>query len=517
MESPDIAEVLARLRIEQRRAAAWQQLHGPLGDGSTSEQTEESAEDKYKQAVIELRITCPEVKSLTKLLGQAKQQEEEKKEEQRDAEMQEFGKQLLHLEELAKLRALDVKEDLRDREVIEFKQELNTLEEQQRPSQWSDGDRLCVESPADLRLVEPGEKGAARRCAVFHGAPQRQPSQSALAWREQRESRGRAESRAQETSSPRMLRFHHDGRQSTSTVYPPTLSMPLKLCPRSVEMTGVEIESEWIEGTPGHSIVTPDGLASAVIGVIHELETACERNEKGLMEMPAGRATSLCQGKAQDSTMRMLVQAMPLVCNNRADLRFVQVWNIPPDVLKKFVKKAGGSSASMAPVGAQLVMVKSPTAHADVQTAVLEAKSIPEAEALVGAIEKWKVGIPKMKAKVISEEDFENLLEKSTTCVVFVKNVPEDIEDESDIKNMGKDIERAQIGHHPQHGRYAIIQARSHGAARSCVDVFNIPHSGGVMTAELMTVYQQEMVLKGSSQSASRKRNGQRRSRSRRR
>ena len=90
-----------------------------------------------------------------------------------------------------------------------------------------------------------------------------------------------------------------------------------------------------------------------------------------------------------------------------ADLRFVQVWNIPPDVLKKplqwcfsfelqpmavmrpwnaatflvqavrvffglgllrklrFVKKAGGSSANMAPVGAQLVMVKSPTANAD--------------------------------------------------------------------------------------------------------------------------------------------------------
>mmetsp|Transcript_8967 Transcript_8967/g.21255 ORF Transcript_8967/g.21255 Transcript_8967/m.21255 type:complete len:548 (+) Transcript_8967:85-1728(+) len=108
-------EVLARLRIEQRRA--------------------ESAEDKYKQAVIELRRRDESVKSLTKLLGQAKQQEEEKKEEQRDAEMQEFGKQLLHLEELAKLRALDVKEDLRDREVIEFKQELSTLEEQQRPSQ----------------------------------------------------------------------------------------------------------------------------------------------------------------------------------------------------------------------------------------------------------------------------------------------------------------------------------------------------------------------------------------------
>ena len=31
----------------------------------------------------------------------------------------------------------------------------------------------------------------------------------------------------------------------------------------------------------------------------------------------------------------------------------------------RFVKKAGGSSADMAPVGAQLVMVKSPTANAD--------------------------------------------------------------------------------------------------------------------------------------------------------
>ena len=32
-----------------------------------------------------------------------------------------------------------------------------------------------------------------------------------------------------------------------------------------------------------------------------------------------------------------------------------------------------------------------------------------------------------VQAKVISEEDFENLLEKSTTCVVFVKNVPEEL------------------------------------------------------------------------------------------
>ncbi|CAE7178593.1 GCP1, partial [Symbiodinium necroappetens] len=76
-------------------------------------------------------------------------------------------------------------------------------------------------------------------------------------------------------------------------------------------MTGVEIESDWIEGSPGLSIVTPDGLVST--GVIHELETeAFERDQKGLTEMPAGRATSLCQGKAQDST-RMLVQAP--VCN----------------------------------------------------------------------------------------------------------------------------------------------------------------------------------------------------------
>ncbi|CAE7680412.1 GCP1, partial [Symbiodinium pilosum] len=155
------------------------------------------------------------------------------------------------------------------------------------------------------------------------------------------------------------------------------------------------------------------------------------------------------------------------------DLRFVQVWNLPPDVVKKplqwFVKKAGGSNSDMAPVGAQLVMVASTAGGADVQTAVLETKAIPQAEALVAAIEKWKVGIPKMKAKVISEDDFGNLLEKSKTCLVFVKNVPEDIEDEGDIKNMGKDIEKAQIGHHPQHGRYAIIQARSHEAARSCV------------------------------------------------
>ena len=72
-----------------------------------------------------------------------------------------------------------------------------------------------------------------------------------------------------------------------------------ELGPRSIAigMTGVEIESDWIEGTPGLSM-TPDGLVS---GVIHELETeAFERDQKGLTEMPAGRATSLCQGKAQE-------------------------------------------------------------------------------------------------------------------------------------------------------------------------------------------------------------------------
>ncbi|CAK9094227.1 unnamed protein product [Durusdinium trenchii] len=47
---------------------------------------------------------------------------------------------------------------------------------------------------------------------------------------------------------------------------------------------------------------------------------------------------------------------------------------------------------------------------------------------MVAAIEKWKVGIPKMKAKVMSQEEFENFLEKSKTCLVFVKNLPEDCE-----------------------------------------------------------------------------------------
>lgn len=197
------------------------------------------------------------------------------------------------------------------------------------------------------------------------------------------------------------------------------------------------------------------------------------------------------------------------------DLRFVQVWNVPPDVAKKtlqwFQKKAGGASAELAPVGAQLVTA------AEMQTAILEMKAIPEAEKMVAAIEKWKVGIPKMKAKVISQQDFENFLEKSKTHLVFVKNLPEDIEDEGDIKLMAKDIKKATIGTHPTHGRFAMIEATNHEAARACVDVFNIPHSGGVMTAELTTAYQQETVLKASKKGAGRRRNSRQRSRSKRR
>lgn len=182
------------------------------------------------------------------------------------------------------------------------------------------------------------------------------------------------------------------------------------------------------------------------------------------------------------------------------DLRFVQVWNVPPDVAKKtlqwFQKKAGGASAELAPVGAQLVTA------AEMQTAILEMKAIPEAEKMVAAIEKWKTGIPKMKAKVISQQDFENFLEKSKTHLVFVKNLPEDIEDEGDIKLMAKDIKKATIGTHPTHGRFAMIEATNHEAARACVDVFNIPHSGGVMTAELTTAYQQVPIGNGKTSGA---------------
>ncbi|CAJ1346099.1 unnamed protein product [Effrenium voratum] len=105
-------EVLARLETENKRA--------------------EVAEEKYRQAVIELRRRDESVKSLTKLLDQAKQQEEEKKEEERDAEMREFGQQLRQLEELAKQQAFEVKEQQRDKELTEFKDELDMIEEQQR-------------------------------------------------------------------------------------------------------------------------------------------------------------------------------------------------------------------------------------------------------------------------------------------------------------------------------------------------------------------------------------------------
>ncbi|CAK8991947.1 Probable tRNA N6-adenosine threonylcarbamoyltransferase [Durusdinium trenchii] len=136
------------------------------------------------------------------------------------------------------------------------------------------------------------------------------------------------------------------------------------------------------------------------------------------------------------------------VAKPELDLRFVQVWNVPPDVAKKtlqwFQKKAGGADAEMAPIGAQLVTA------AEMQTAILEMRDIPQAEKMVAAIEKWKVGIPKMKAKVMSQEEFENFLEKSKTCLVFVKNLPEDIEDPTDIKNMGKNIEKATTLSHKE-------------------------------------------------------------------
>ncbi|CAJ1446728.1 unnamed protein product, partial [Effrenium voratum] len=151
----------------------------------------------------------------------------------------------------------------------------------------------------------------------------------------------------------------------------------------------------------------------------------------------------------------------------------------------------------------------------EMQCAVLEMKAQQEAEKMIVAIDKWKVGIPKMKAKVISSQEFENFLERSKTLLVFVKNLPEDIEDEDDIKKMGQDIEKATIGNHPSHGRYAIIVAATHEAARACVDVFNIPHSGGVMTAELSTEYQRQMILKGSKKGATRGRRNTSRKRSR--
>eukprot|EP00930_Biecheleria_cincta_P055162 TRINITY_DN41512_c0_g1_i1.p1 TRINITY_DN41512_c0_g1~~TRINITY_DN41512_c0_g1_i1.p1 ORF type:complete len:422 (+),score=69.20 TRINITY_DN41512_c0_g1_i1:37-1302(+) len=205
-----------------------------------------------------------------------------------------------------------------------------------------------------------------------------------------------------------------------------------------------------------------------------------------------------------------------------ADRRYVHVWNLPLDVVKKplqwFQKKCGGANADCAPSSCQALSQAGVSAE-EMPTIVLELKSVPHAEDLVAKVEKWKVGIPKMKAKVISKVDLDQMIDQSTTCLVFVKNVPEDIETTEDIKNMSKDIVKACIGEHPAHGRYAIIEAKDHAGAKTCAEVFNIPHASGRMTAELCVASRKAQILKESIKKSSPARKGSRsrRSRSRRR
>lgn len=107
-----LEEVLARLKTEQKRA--------------------EDAEERCKEAILELKRRDESVQSLTKLVNLARQQEQEKKEEERDAEMREFGQQLQQLEEMARQRTFEANEDQHDKDLTEFKEELDQIEEQQR-------------------------------------------------------------------------------------------------------------------------------------------------------------------------------------------------------------------------------------------------------------------------------------------------------------------------------------------------------------------------------------------------
>eukprot|EP00931_Biecheleriopsis_adriatica_P079902 TRINITY_DN53247_c0_g1_i1.p1 TRINITY_DN53247_c0_g1~~TRINITY_DN53247_c0_g1_i1.p1 ORF type:complete len:222 (+),score=40.89 TRINITY_DN53247_c0_g1_i1:76-741(+) len=172
---------------------------------------------------------------------------------------------------------------------------------------------------------------------------------------------------------------------------------------------------------------------------------------------------------------------------------WVQVWDMPPEVFKKplayFHKKCGGATTEHAPVKCNVL-------ETDRQEVVFETKSIAGATALVVAVNKWKVGIPKMKAKVISAEEYDQLLGASTTSVlVFVKNLPEDIENVGDMKLMSDNIKSAQIGNHATFGRIAIAETLDSEAAKACVQTFNIPHANGVMTAELITSAKKSILL----------------------
>lgn len=166
---------------------------------------------------------------------------------------------------------------------------------------------------------------------------------------------------------------------------------------------------------------------------------------------------------------------------------------MPPEVFKKplafFHKKCGGATTEHAPAKCNVL-------ETDRQEVVMETKSIAAATALVAAVTKWKVGIPKMKAKVISAEECDQLLGSSTTSViVLVKNLPEDIENVGDMKLMSDNIKTAVIGTHTTFGRIAIAETLDVDSAKACVQTFNIPHAGGVMTAELITSTKQAMIL----------------------
>ncbi|CAJ1392758.1 unnamed protein product [Effrenium voratum] len=172
---------------------------------------------------------------------------------------------------------------------------------------------------------------------------------------------------------------------------------------------------------------------------------------------------------------------------------WVHVWDMPPEVFKKplafFHKKCGGPNTEHAPVKCDVL-------ETDKQEVVMETKSAAAATALVAAVTKWKVGIPKMKAKVISAEEHTQLVGTSTTSeIVLVINLPEDIEDVNDMKLMSDNIKSAQIGHHATLGRIAIAETVDVDAANACIKTFNIPHANGVMTAELITAAKKESLL----------------------
>lgn len=178
--------------------------------------------------------------------------------------------------------------------------------------------------------------------------------------------------------------------------------------------------------------------------------------------------------------------------------RWVLVKNLTPEVSKRpvqwFQKRCGGRESESAPIDGWLC---SPEVSPDGSSqAILEFRDVSAAEATVTALEAWKLGIPRMRAQLISRAQAQLL-----NCQwLLARNLPAEIRNLSFFKTKHEDVDTGIMYKDSQYGRSALVRLRTVTSATELCSALNGLQKNGAIFAQQISEMQKNTILNSISE-----------------